>query len=254
MKSHLVGEAMKNLGKWIGVSLLGSTIGLGGCESKSKALPADQAPPANALASAKLGPGDELEIKFYYAPELNIQQRIRPDGKISLQLVGDVDAAGLTPGELDARLQDAFSAHLKYPELSVIVRGMYSRRVLVTGEVLRPGPMEMPAQMTLMEAIGYSGGFNLVTANIKQVIVSRDAGDGKRVGYVVNMKDEYAGAATTPFMLQPTDIVIVPRTAVVEVNQFMQQYINNNIPDAGVFYSKPTGGGSSITVDTRGTR
>lgn len=246
---------MMNLGKWIGASLLVALVGAvaAGCEGKSKALPADQAPPVAALAPSKLGPGDELEIKFYYAPELNIQQRIRSDGKISLQLVGDVDAAGLTPAQLDENLQNAFAKHLKYPELSIIVRGMYSRRVLVTGEVLRPGPMEMPAQMSLMEAIGYSGGFNLVTANIKQVIVSRDTGEGKRVGYVVNMKDEYAGAATTPFMLEPTDIVIVPRTAVVEVNQFMQQYINNNVPDAGVFYTKPVGSGS-ITIDTRGTR
>jgi protein involved in polysaccharide export with SLBB domain len=248
---------MKNFGKWTGAALLVAMTGVlaVGCEGKSKALPANQAPPVAALAPSKLGPGDELEIKFYYAPELNIQQRIRSDGKISLQLVGDIDAAGKTPGELDEALQSAFAKHLKYPELSIIVRGMYSRRVLVTGEVLRPGPMEMPAQMTLMEAIGYSGGFNLVTANVKQVIVSRDLGDGtgKRQGYVVNMKDEYAGAATTPFMLQPTDIVIVPRTAVVEVNQFMQQYINNNIPDAGVFYSKPVGNGT-ITIDTRGTR
>ncbi len=248
---------MKNLRKWIGVSFLAGVVGIAvlGCEGKSKALPADKAPPVAALQPSKLGPGDELEIKFYYAPELNLQQRIRSDGKISLQLVGDVDAAGKTPEELDAALQSAFAKHLKYPELSVIVRGMYSRRVLVTGEVLRPGPMEMPAQMSLMEAIGYSGGFNLVTANIKQVIISRDNADGsgKRTGYVVNMKDEYAGAITTPFMLQPTDIVIVPRTAVVEVNQFMQQYINNNVPDAGVFYTKPVGNGS-ITIDTRGTR
>lgn len=253
-----MGHDMKNLRKWIlasAVCVCGSVLMMG-CEGKSKALPADKAPPVAALPPAKLGAGDELEIKFYYAPELNVQQRIRSDGKITLQLVGDVDAAGKTPAQLDEELQGAFAKHLKYPELSIIVRGMYSRRVLVTGEVLRPGPMDMPGQLTLMEAIGYSGGFNLVTANIKQVIVSRDVGDGsgKRQGYVVNMKDEYAGAATTPFMLQPTDIVIVPRTAVVEVNQFMQQYINNNVPDAGVFYTKPTGGGSSITVDTRGTR
>ena len=150
-----------------------------GCESRSRALPADKASPVSALPDARLGAGDELEIKFYYAPELNIQQRIRPDGKISLQLVGDVDAAGVTPAQLDETLQSAYAKHLKYPELSIIVRGMYSRRVLVTGEVIRPGPMEMPSQMSLMEAIGNSGGFNFVSANIKQVIVSRDIGDGK---------------------------------------------------------------------------
>ena len=220
-----------------------------GCESKSVALDASVAPAFPATRPAVLMAGDELEIKFYRTPELNVQQRVRADGMITLQLVGDVQVAGKTPTEMGDALRTAYSQHLVNPDVSIIVRSMYSRRIIVTGEVLRPGTLDVPGQMSLMEAIGQVGGFALNTANLKQVIVSRvEPVSGKRVGYAVNMADEYKGAITQPFMLQPTDIVIVPRTAVVEVNQFMRQYISNNIPGGGsVFYSQSVGAGS-VTV------
>ena len=228
-------------------------VGTLGCETKTLALPADRAEPIAARPPAVLGPGDELDVRFYYAPELNVQQSIRPDGMLTLQLVGEVPAADLTPSQLEQTLRDKYAGHLKYPDVSVIVRRMNSRRVIVTGEVLRPGSIDMPAPLTLFEAIALSGGFLHVTANTKQVIVTRDNGRGDRVGYVVNMNDELSGATVKPFMLAPTDIVIVPRTAIVNVNQFVQQYINNNLPSAGVVYSRDTGPGT-VSVDSRGTR
>ena len=233
---------------------LATLAALSGCESKTKALPADRAAPVAARPIGLLGPGDELDIRFYYGPpELNTVQRIRPDGMLSLSLVGDVQAADITPAQLTDKLRSLYASQIKFPEVAVIVKSMYSRRVLVTGEVLRPGSLDMPAPMSLFEAIALTGGFLNVTANTKQVIVSRDAGDGRRVGYVVNMNDELDGASVKPFMLAPTDIVIVPRTAIVNVNQFVQQYINNNIPSAGVVYSRDTGPGT-VTIDSRGNR
>lgn len=228
-------------------------IVVGGCQTKNQAMPADKAPPVAARPAGLLGPGDELELRFYYAPELNTTQTIRPDGLMSLQLVGEVAAADLTPGQLGERVRGLYSNHLKYPDCSVVVRRMNSRRVIVTGEVLRPGPLDMPAPMTLFEAIAVSGGFLHTTANVKQVIVTRDDGTGKRVGYCINMHDELDGATVTPFALAPNDIVIVPRTTIVNVNQFIQQYFNNNLPNAGVVYSRPSGSGT-VTVDTRGIR
>ena len=224
-----------------------------GCQTDNQALPADKAPPVAARPAGLLGPGDELEIRFFYAPDLNTTQTVRPDGQLSLQLVGEITAADLTPGQLGERIRDAYSNSLKYPECSVVVRRMNSRRVIVTGEVLRPGPLDMPAPMTLFEAIAISGGFLHTTANVKQVIVSRDDGAGHRVGYCVNMHDELDGATVTPFALSPNDIVIVPRTTIVNVNQFIQQYINNNLPNAGAVYSRQLGDGA-LTVDTRGIR
>lgn len=227
--------------------------GEAGCQSKTKAMDASKAPPVAARPVGILGPGDELEVRFYYAPELNTTQAVRPDGMMTLQLVGDIAAADLTPGQFSERVRDAYSAHLKYPDCSVIVRRMNSRRVIVTGEVLRPGALDMPAPMTLFEAVALTGGFLHTTANVKQVIVTRDDGHGKRVGYCINMADELNGATVAPFALAPNDIVIVPRTNIVNVNQFIQQYINNNLPNAGVVYTRQVGDGSA-TFDTRGIR
>jgi protein involved in polysaccharide export with SLBB domain len=220
-----------------------------GCESKPVTIDGSKAPAFPATRPAVLMAGDELEIKFYRTPELNVQQRVRADGMITLQLVGDVQVSGKTPTEVGDSLRQAYAQHLVNPDVTIIVRSMYSRRLIVTGEVLRPGVLDVPGQMSLMEAIGQVGGFALNTANIKQVIVSRvEPETGKRVGYAVNMEQEYKGAMTQPFMLQPTDIVIVPRTTVVEINQWMRQYITNNIPGGGtVFYSQAAGNGS-ITV------
>jgi polysaccharide biosynthesis/export protein len=221
---------------------LAGVMSAGGCSS-TKARPAAEAPPANA-GNPVIGLGDELEVKFYYSPELNLQQKVRPDGMISLQLVGDVQAAGLTPTQLDATLQQLYSKHLKFPEIAIIVRGSYARRVLVGGEVNRPGVIDMPSTMSVLEAVLMSGGFNMNFANVGQVIVMRDDGTGRRVGYAINLKDTIKGAAETPFMLQPQDIVYVPRTPVTDVNQFMQQYITNNIPALGFQMTQQTPYGS----------
>jgi len=223
-------------------------LAAGGCSS-TKARPAAEAPPPAPLR-AVLGAGDEVELRFYYAAELNVQQQVRPDGKLSLQLVGDVDAAGLTPSDLDARLEGLYAQHLKYPEVSVIVRGSHAQRVTVGGEVARPGAIEMPAKLTLLEAILLSGGFDLKSADVRRVVVLRtDATTGRRVGYAVDLRDEMRGAATDPFVLQPTDLVYVPRTAIVDLNQYVSQRLGLILPE-GLIYSRSLGDGS-ISVGNR---
>ncbi|MFT3786347.1 MAG: polysaccharide biosynthesis/export family protein [Tepidisphaeraceae bacterium] len=211
-----------------------------GCSSNSKAKPASEAPPAVA-ANPTLGAGDELEIKFYYAPELNVQQKVRPDGMISLQLVGDVPAAGLTPAQLTDNLKKAYASQLRVPELAVIVRGQYSRRVYVAGEVARPGLVDMPANLSLWEAVILSGGFVQRNADKSQVIVVRTSPDGKRQGYAVDVRDEVKGAATTPFMLQPMDIVYVPRESIVDVGDWIDKNINSIVPKTGFLYTVNSG-------------
>jgi len=221
-----------------------------GCHS-NKALPASKAP-APQLTNPALGQGDELELKFYYAPELNVTQRIRSDGILSLQLVGEVEAAGKTPSELQAELQRLYAAHLKFPDVTVIVRGSLSRRVFVGGEVTRTGVIDMPADVSLFEGVLLAGGFTMNSADVGQVLVMRYEGE-KRVGYAVNMQDELRGATVKPFMLQPGDIVYVPRTPIVEINQFMNQYVTGIVP-GGFTINQRFGNNTSAGVDTSGRR
>ena len=90
-----------------------------------------------------LGPGDVLEIKFYYSPQLNETVTVLPDGTISLQLAGIIQVQGKSQKLLQQHLADLYAEHLKYPEVTVIVRSLYSRRVYVGGEVITPAVKQL---------------------------------------------------------------------------------------------------------------
>ena len=168
-----------------------------------------------------------------------------PDGKIQLQLIGDVDVNGKTPNELREELLDFYRSHLKDPELAVIVRSTEQQRVYVGGQVNKPGVIEMPGQLTLLEAIMQGGGFDRETAELENVVVIRHK-DNKRQGYSVNVKSMLEGnEVSPPFYLQPQDIIYVPQTEIVKLDQWINQYINTFVPNtAGFFYTVPIGEGT----------
>ena len=93
-------------------------------------------------------PNDELDVKFFYNPELNETVRVRPDGKISLQLVDDIQAAGLQPIELDEILTKRYSRDLKMPHITVIVRSFSAQVIYVGGEVNKQGIIDLSSGMT----------------------------------------------------------------------------------------------------------
>jgi len=177
-----------------------------------------------------IGPGDALEVKFFYTPELDVSQVVRPDGKIALQLIDEVTAQGKTPGQLKDQLLQLYADHLKDPQIVVLVRSLYDRRVFVGGQVIEPGAVEMPAEMTVIEAIMRAGGFDWGKAEAESVLVLRHEGNRWK-GYKVNMKPTIEGETTQCFFLQPRDIVHVPRTEIAKVDQWVDQHINRLIPD-----------------------
>ena len=180
-----------------------------------------------------LGPGDVLEVRFLYTPELNVTQVVRPDGKIALQMIGDVTALGKTPAQLKDHLLQLYAEHLKDPEIVVLVQSLYDRSVFVGGQVIRPSMIEMPARLTAMEAIMRAGGFDWREAAAESVLVIRHEGSRWK-GYKLNLKSAIEGASTDCFFLQPKDIVHVPRTEIAKVDQWVDQHISKLIPD--VFY------------------
>ena len=207
-------------------------IGLG-CNVTPHAKPASEAfvPPPSTRPST-LRPGDRIEMKFPYAAEFNDTQNIRADGQITMTLIGDVQASGRTPAELSNTLREAYATQLKYPQVTVIVRESYQRKVFIAGEVEKPGLVDMPTDMDLFQAVMASGGFKTTFAETRQVLVVRQV-DGKRVGYKIDVEEWLKGAEYTPFMLQPQDIVFVPRTTITNVNNFIDQHISNLIPQTG---------------------
>ena len=233
MKLHLI--KLKRL--WL--SLLGLLLVVnGGCQQH--ALPASAAIPPAPNAPSVLAAGDSVELKFFYANELNVTQTIRSDGKITLELVGEVQAAGLTPRQLATQLQKLYSTYLKHSDVAVFQRSSFSRRIFVAGSVLKPNTLDMPAEMSVLEAVMMCGGFNMLTANTSQVLVMRDDGKNGRIAYAVDLSGAMSGRTAKSFMLQPEDIVYVPRTRIVDLDQFVAQYINGLVPD-GILYTHSVG-------------
>lgn len=198
-------------------------------------------PLAAPVTSVFLSPGDEIEIKFAYAEQFNELQTIRPDGKIELQFLGEVQVAGKTPAQLREELKERFATHLKHPQLAVIVRNFNEQRVYVGGEVNTPGMIPMPNRMTALEAIMEAGGFDFENARTSTVIIMRHDPEGKRQGYIVDLEPNLEGVLADAFYLQPRDIVFVPRTTIRKYNQWVDQYIEGVIPDVGLTFGRSLG-------------
>jgi polysaccharide export outer membrane protein len=235
--------------RFLAVAFLFLSLALG-CQG-GKAVLKDEEIPPQPVAKVTFGPGDVLDVKFFHAPELNESQTVRPDGRITLQLVGEVPVAGKSPDELRAELTRLYTPELKNPEVAVIARSFYERRVYVGGEVKTPGLIAMPGPLTALEAIMQAGGFNARTAQRKNVVIIRHK-DGKRYGCALDLSGALKGEEGRPFYLEPHDIVYVPRTTIAKVNQWIDQYITKIVPRTGFNINYPIGFGT-VGLDTSNT-
>jgi len=179
-------------------------------------------------------PGDQLEIKFFYNPELNEMITVRPDGKISLQLVDEVQAAGLKPSQLDDLITHKYSQELKNPIITVIVRSFTNQQIYVGGEVITQGLIDLTAGMTPLQAVINAGGFS-ENAKPKSAIVIRKGLDNRPVPIKMNLKAAmYGKSDSADFLLQPQDIVYVPKSTIAKLNKFVDQYIEGLLMFRGV--------------------
>jgi polysaccharide export outer membrane protein len=126
-----------------------------------------------------IGKDDILGISVWREPELSRAVAVRPDGRISLALVGEVMAAGLTPMQLQAKLTEMFDAYMTAPEVSVVVQDPRSQRFSIIGEVMRPGTYPLSKPMTVLDALALAGGFRDFAKTNKMFILRMNA-DGSR--------------------------------------------------------------------------
>ena len=184
-------------------------LGITGCASSSQYLEvSDIAKKAANPEPVILREGDVIRITFPGAPNLNATQQVRRDGKITLSLVGEVVAAGLTPGELEKQLVRLYSDQLQNKEINVSVESS-SFPIFVTGAVLRPGRVDFDRPITALEAIMEAGGFDYTRANLKAVRVIRN-NKGRVDNIKLNLKRVLDGEDDAPFYLKPSDIIYVP--------------------------------------------
>jgi polysaccharide export outer membrane protein len=157
--------------------------------------------------SLVLKEGDVVRISFPAAPNLDTMQQIRQDGKISLKLVGEFLAAGLTPSEMEAALLKRYDKELVTKEVTVTVESSYII-VYLTGAVLRPGKLICDRPTTPLEAV-MDAGVDYSKANLKKVVLIRDE-KGKRQRIPLNLKAELQGRPSPRIELKASDIIFVP--------------------------------------------
>jgi len=173
----------------------------------TSAQPAVSASPVD--ADYKIGPQDVLRIDVWKEPDISRVIPVRPDGKISLPLLNDVQASGLTAMELAASLRESLSKYLTNPQVTVTVNEINSRRVYITGEVIHPGTFPLLPNMTVLQALSSAGGFTQF-AKLKSIYVLRTE-SGKQVKHPFNYKEVVKGnLAEQNISLLPGDVIVVP--------------------------------------------
>jgi polysaccharide export outer membrane protein len=175
-------------------------------EQEQAAAPAAAAAQEDA-AAFRIGTGDVLRIDVWKEPDLSATVTVRPDGVISLPVVGDFKAAGLTPEEVQTQLTAALGEFITAPTLTVLVEQVNSRKIFVTGKVSSPGVYDLTQPTRVLHAIALAGG-TVEFAKTDRIVVLRD---GASQRFKVNMKAIAKGRHLDDnILLQPGDTIIVP--------------------------------------------
>jgi polysaccharide export outer membrane protein len=157
-----------------------------------------------------IGPGDVLAINVWKEPEISRVVPVRPDGQISLPLMGDLGATGLTPLKLQAKITEKLKAYIANPEVTVIVQEVHSQKFNIVGGVSKPGNYPLMKPMRVLDAIAVAGGFQEF-AKTKKIYVLRTKPDGSQQRIPFNYKAVIAGKNLSQNVeLEPGDTVVVP--------------------------------------------
>ncbi len=207
---------MKRNLRWTIVLLFGLANNPAWAQDSAKAKDKAAAPAAGAAreplpaadASYVIGADDTLHIDVWKEPDLTATLPVRPDGMISLPLLNDVQAAGLTPMQLAASISEKLKKYLADPRVTVVVTQMNSQRIFATGEVLHPGALPLLPNMNVLQALS-SAGFNQF-ANTKGIYILRSE-NGKQTKIPVNYRQLLKGEGINQsILLKPGDTIVVP--------------------------------------------
>lgn len=184
-------------------------------ESEQNAPKPEKAPQPEAQTSASsvpvdylIGADDILRVSVWKEPDMSVTLPVRPDGKISIPLLDDVQAAGMTPMQLAASIKEKLKKYIADPRVTVVVTEMNSQRIYVLGEVMHPGHMVLLPGMTVLQALSTAGFTQF--ANLKAIYLLRTQ-NGRQIKIPFNYKDAVKGRGTQQSLdLKPGDTLVVP--------------------------------------------
>jgi len=180
--------------------------------------------PVTPMASATeyvIGDDDVLHIAVWQNEDLNLEVVVRPDGKISFPLIGDVAARGMTITQLDEEITRRLSEYVRSPEISISLRKIGGSKVILLGEIQKPGVYSMAGQKTLLEAIGLAGGFT--RDSVPSSIILIRGGLVNPSAQRINLSKALKGRdfLRQNIVLQAEDVVFVPKKFIADVNYFL---------------------------------
>lgn len=186
-------------------------LGVASAQESAKKEGDSKAVPSPAVSSDyRIGAADVLAINVWKEQEISRVVPVRPDGKISLPLIGDIVASGLTPVQLQAAIREQLHKYLENPEVTVIVQEARSRQFNVMGQVNKPGTYSLAQPLTVLDAIALAGGFRDF-AKTGKVYVLRVAADGSHQRLPFNYKHVVKGEDLSQNVaLQAGDTIVVP--------------------------------------------
>ncbi|HZS11324.1 MAG TPA: polysaccharide biosynthesis/export family protein [Nitrospirales bacterium] len=163
-----------------------------------------------------IGPEDVLEIIVWRNQDLSKVVTVRPDGRISLPLLGDIEATGLTPAELTANIVNRLKQFKETPTVSVVVQQVNSYGIFVLGEVTKPGRLFLKSKTTLLQSITMAGGFTPIAARNKIVIFRFGEGKNSEIRLKASYDDiVLRDGQTQNYVLKPGDTIVVPAETMV---------------------------------------
>ncbi|MDP3786631.1 MAG: polysaccharide biosynthesis/export family protein [Candidatus Omnitrophota bacterium] len=169
-----------------------------------------------------IGTGDVIEISVWDISELSKEITVRPDGKISYPLIGEVDVYGLSMSQLDDELTKRFSVYIRHPQVTAILKKFEGKSVFVLGEVRSPGIYKYGGQMRLIEVISAAGGFTLNAAPRSVLVIRGDIVRNKNPQLIkIDAASIYSKARLgNNILLQPNDIIFVSRSFIANATDF----------------------------------
>ncbi|MCM8780982.1 MAG: polysaccharide biosynthesis/export family protein [Candidatus Omnitrophica bacterium] len=171
-----------------------------------------------------LGEEDILRISVWQNPDLDQEVIVRPDGKVSFPLIGDVVAVGLTITELDQQITERLKEYIRSPEVSISLKKLGGKKVIVLGEVARPGVYSVTGARTVLEAVGLAGGFTK-DAVASSVILIR-GGFQSPQAQRLNLTKALVGDTRQNIPLQSEDIIFIPKKFIANINYFLSQVLD----------------------------
>jgi exopolysaccharide biosynthesis polyprenyl glycosylphosphotransferase len=192
------------------IGLLGLLLALP-ARGYAQDMPVKDAPSAAAVEyEYVIGPADVLEVAVWQNTLISRTVPVRPDGRISLPVINDVQAAGLTPAQLQSLLVKALAGYIQTPEVSVIVREVHSFNVSVLGHVKTPGRYELTSRVTVLDALALAGGLTEFADRGKIVIIRRTGNRTEQLPFAYDkIAAGTASASRSNFFIQPDDVILV---------------------------------------------